>query len=123
MTMPPAKNKVPDYCLDCIGKMAIRCAWCGKPILIGDPVTLYTPEEGAEIPKYAVRYSGDPRCLVGCLRFDCADTGADRSGFWVPPGLVKKVPSVIEMLMASQGPSKVLIINNLRDPNDHGTFV
>ena len=31
------------YCLDCAEKMTIICPWCGKPIFVGDYVTLYTP--------------------------------------------------------------------------------
>jgi len=41
--MPLNEDKGLDWCLECIGKMAIRCAWCGEPILIGHPVTLYSP--------------------------------------------------------------------------------
>lgn len=90
MEMPLAKNGHPDYCLECIGKMGIRCAWCGEPITIGSPVTLYTPKKEFKVPDYAVRYgNGEEQALVGCLRWDCADTGADLCGYWVPPGVVK----------------------------------
>ena len=44
-------------------------------------------------------YNENPLQLVGCLRWECASTGADRMGFWVPPGIVHRVPSAIEMCM------------------------
>src|SRR6056297_2996220 len=43
--IPKNEDGTVDYCLDCLANMSIRCAWCGKPILIGDPVTLYTPKD------------------------------------------------------------------------------
>jgi len=101
------------YCHACIEKMAIRCAWCGKPIFIGDPVTLYTPAKpDFKIPEHAVRYSADPIRLVGCLRMDCAESGADRTGFWMPPGKVMRVMSPIEQMLATGNP---VIVNDLGD--------
>lgn len=101
--MPVAKNGRPDYCHACIGSMAIRCAWCGEPIHIGNPVTLYTPSKrGFVIPTYAVRYSKDPLQLVGCLAWGCAETGADRAGFWMPPGEVFRVPTVFEQFFGEK---------------------
>jgi phage FluMu protein Com len=70
-----------DYCIACIAKKTIRCAWCGNPIFIGDPVTLYSPKKGVKMPDHAVRYK-DTDCYVGCLGWDCAETGGDRAGFW-----------------------------------------
>ncbi|NTW30199.1 MAG: hypothetical protein HGA33_02895 [Candidatus Moranbacteria bacterium] len=95
--------------------MAIRCAWCGKPIFIGDPVTLYSPNEGFEIPEYAVRYSEDPLRLVGCLRWDCADSGIDRSGFWMPPGEVMRVMSPIEQVLATGTAAIVSDVNDMSE--------
>ncbi len=100
MEMPLAENGHPDYCLDCIDKMSIRCAWCGKTITIGSPVTLYIPKKGFKIPDYAVSYGeGEQKALVGCLGWDCAECGADLAGCWVPPGIVKRVPSPFEIAM------------------------
>jgi hypothetical protein len=49
--------------------MTITCPWCGKPILIGDYVTLYTPSDpNFKIPEGAVVYSENPLQLVGCQR-------------------------------------------------------
>lgn len=84
LQMSLGKNRRPDYCLDCIAKMAIRCAWCGKPIFIGRPITLNTPHESNfQIPEYAVVYDEDPPQLVGCFSQGCADA-MDLAGFWMP---------------------------------------
>ena len=84
----------PDYCLDCLVKMAIRCAWCGEPILPGEPITLYSLSPivlDKTRPDYTVKYlDGDRLCYVGCMRWNCADSGADRAGSWVAPGEVNK---------------------------------
>ena len=82
-TEMPLRDGGVDYCLDCIGKMAIRCTWCGETIFIGDPITLYsTSTQGFQPPEYAIRYKDNQ--FVGCLGWDCAETGADRAGFWLP---------------------------------------
>jgi hypothetical protein len=122
LLMPISDNGNPDYCLKCIGKMTIKCAWCEKPIRIGDPVTLYIPTETFKVPVHAVRYDEYEKALVGCLRIHCADGGVDRQGFWVPPGKVARVPSPIEMLL-EKGNGSTLIINDLSDPTDLGRFV
>lgn len=112
------KTKVPlidgkiEYCHQCLSKMAIQCAWCGKPIFIGDPITLYTPSEEFEIPKHAVVYSEEPLQLVGCRRSDCADTGADYCGVWYPPGKVQRIASAIEIAMANPDHA---VIGNIHD--------
>lgn len=103
MDMPLAKNGKPDYCLKCIGNMSIRCAWCGGSIIIGNPVTLYIPTDTYDVPDYAIHYKKDnSKAVVGCLGWDCADTGADRSGFWLPgndgKGKVQKIPTEYERL-------------------------
>ncbi|MEI6627472.1 MAG: hypothetical protein WCL61_02660 [bacterium] len=118
MAMPLSENGNPNYCLDCIAKMAIRCAWCGEAISIGSPVTLYTPKEDYKIPEYATRYQNNAKSLVGCLRWNCADSGMDRQGFWMPPGKVKRVPSPLEMALASG--DQVVIVSDLSDPNNLG---
>lgn len=95
LTMP----NPPEYCLRCIEKMSIRCAWCGKSITIGDGITLYSPKLGCEIPAHAVKFSDDPQCLVGCLRWNCCISGADINGSWVPPGKVEYSPSPMELAL------------------------
>lgn len=76
----------PTYCGTCLASMAIRCAWCGRAIFIGDPVTLYFQSSGELhiLPDRAVVYDQARKTLVGCLGRNCADTGADRAGFWMP---------------------------------------
>lgn len=94
-----------SYCLDCVEKMKIVCPWCGKPIFIGDYITLYTPKDpNFVIPKGSVIYSKEPLRLVGCQRTSCANTGADYCGFWDIPGKVKKFPSAIERAMETGRP-------------------
>jgi hypothetical protein len=106
----------PLFCLDCLTQHTIPCAWCGCSILPGDPVTLYSPTNPAFMPKSrgVVRFSDNPVTYVGCLRPDCAETGADRAGFWCPPEGVRRVPSVIETLLAN--PGKGVLLENVADP-------
>lgn len=106
-----------DYCHKCLGKMAARCAWCGKPIFIGGPITLYTPKETFKIPEYAVKFSENPTQLVGCPRTSCAETGADYAGFWIPPGKVKRFPSMIErsLMDMAQGGDGIVIMEKVSD--------
>lgn len=105
----------PEVCGDCLAAMAICCGWCGEAIFIGDPVTLYRAprEKIAELPEGAVSYLADYMeggsrayiSVVGCLGWNCADTGADRAGFWLPDlnrpghGHVELVESMYEIAM------------------------
>jgi len=115
MKMPLTENGNPDYCLKCIGEMSIKCAWCGNPITIGSPITLHTPQKDYEVPEYAVRYTeGGSNALVGCLGWNCAYTGADMCGRWMPPGKVERMPSPLELCMASGG---VVIVGDTHDPS------
>lgn len=146
MTMPLAENGRSDYCLDCIGKMAIPCGWCGKSIHVGDPITLYVAGKDAKLFPGAKAYLGtvgDPAVnvetlaakpwlagssaeqvtVVGCLRWECADTGCDRAGFWIPPGTVDRVQTPIEMLLASGRPEAAVIVSDLGDRRNIGTIV
>ncbi len=130
----PSAN--PLWCPQCFAKAAIKCAWCGYPIVPGDPVTLYTPGPRSDIfistkepseaqirrqqkefvlPDGAVVYSQNPLRVVGCLRWECADTGGDRAGFWVMPGKVRRVMTIEEMLLAT-GNEEMLWIGDLSDP-------
>ncbi|TXH01059.1 MAG: hypothetical protein E6R05_06160 [Candidatus Moraniibacteriota bacterium] len=109
-------DKQPRWCIDCINALAIPCAWCGGSIYPGDPVTLYSPRDPDYQPKHegAVRYLEDPVTYVGCLRFICAETGADRAGFWHPPQGVYRHPSALELILAN--PGKGVIMNDVTDP-------
>lgn len=125
MTKMPKNDKGSiDYCLDCIGKMAIRCAWCSNPIFIGQPVTLYTPPSDFQIPAHAIVYSQDPLRLVGCLGWDCADTGAARAGFWLPgengKGRVQRIQTAYDALLKSEEPSIAIVddLSNIKESPD-----
>ena len=139
--MPMNKNSSVDYCLDCIGKMAIRCAWCSDPIFIGDPITLYSPgprtglfsserpseaqktrkQDGFVVPDGAVVYRENPLTLVGCLGWNCADTGADRAGFWLPgedgKGHVHRVQTAYEAILGAKEPSMMIVgdLGNIKE--------
>lgn len=121
LQMPLADNGHPDYCLECVAAMSVRCAWCGKSIDVGDPVTLYVPKESFVAPDYAVRHEeGGHVSLVGCLRWECASSGADRQGFWYPPGKVKRVPSPVELALASPGGMSSVFVPDVSDPRNLG---
>ena len=118
ITELPIKNGTTPYCHRCLEKMAIRCAWCGRAIFIGDPITLYSPrDKDQKMPDYAISYKDR---FVGCLRWNCAETGADRAGFWYPPGRVVRVPTLIEMCMQSMqnGGDGVVFVSDLHDPKE-----
>ncbi len=106
----PLEGKKTAYCHSCLAEMTIKCAWCGKPIFIGDRVTLYTPCNG-KVPDHATVFSKDPLRLVGCSRWDCAETGGDISGSWQPPGKVARRPSLTELVLST---GKMVICNNLQ---------
>lgn len=123
VAMPFSGNGNPDYCLDCVSKMSISCAWCEKFIHVDDPVTLVSPEKSFTVPEYAVRYDKDESCIVGCLRWNCADSGVDRQGFWMPPGKVARVPSPIEILMSGGNEDKAVIVGDYSDLADLGKII
>lgn len=127
LQMPLNDAKGVDWCLECVAKMAIRCAWCGEPIHIGNPVTLYTPEKKDFVmPDHAVVHQKDPLQLVGCLRWDCAETGADRAGFWIPgndgKGTVHRVPSPLELAFASGQGVVVGDLGNMQEAGNPTLF-
>jgi hypothetical protein len=120
-TVVPVKDGKTDYCHECLGKMAIRCAWCGEVIFIGEPITLYTPRrEDFKIPEHAVAHNKDPLQLVGCLGWNCAATGADRAGFWYPPGKVFRVPSPAEIAFST---GETVVTNDLGSMSTGETVV
>lgn len=99
MSMPYGEDNQPEYCLACIAKMTIRCAWCGLPIYVGDPIILGIPMDEFKVPDYAVRYTeNESEALIGCLRWRCGDA-VNMCGRWMPPGKVERFPSPIEMAL------------------------
>ncbi|MGM0629365.1 MAG: hypothetical protein ACQESA_02980 [Patescibacteria group bacterium] len=88
VVLPIINDKTP-FCHLCLEKMTIGCAWCGRPIFIGDPITLCFPRYISKIPNNAVIYKINSLImLVGCLRIQCANECANKTGFWHPPGRV-----------------------------------
>lgn len=104
--MKPNEDGEIPFCLDCIAGMAIQCTLCGKPIFIGDPLTLFKfRDPDHPVPDYAVTYNDEK--LIGCLRDTCCDTIAERSGFWIPDeesrtGSVRRVASPFAQAMQGQ---------------------
>jgi hypothetical protein len=47
------------------------------------------------------------------MRWDCAYTGAEFSGYWVAPGKVRRVPSPLELVLQT---SKPVVFNDIEDP-------
>lgn len=113
----PIEDDEANDCHRCLGKMTIKCAWCEKPIFIGSPITLYSPtdKKGFKLPKHAVIYDKEKMAVVGCLRWDCVNSVIDRAGFWYPPGKVERVPSPLEIVMAT---NSCVIVQDLSDPNE-----
>ena len=101
----PNQDGTVDYCHKCLEKMAIRCAWCTKPIFRGDTITLYIPIEDStyKLLESAVMYDKERMQVVGCGRTTCAESGADYCGTWVPGencvGQVQRYNSAIEQSM------------------------
>jgi hypothetical protein len=92
------------YCFKCQKKMIIKCAFCEKPIFIGDPIVLIPPRNRFfQLPARAIIYSKKPVLLIGCLRMDCIDKNNSQKAFWFPPGKVKKVPSFFESAVEKAG--------------------
>lgn len=112
-------------------EMAILCAWCGELILPDSPITLYSPIDQLKTPlkpgsKAFVVENGTANYVpftgfipeghhlvyVGCLRWNCSISGADRAGFWIPPGMILRTPSPLELALNSNEP---VIIEDLGD--------
>lgn len=120
MSMPQSDNGLPDYCLNCIAEMSIRCAWCGGNITIGDPVILGVPDQGFKVPEYAVyHHEAGQSALVGCIKGECSDSIMLVSGIWMPPGIVLRVPSPLQLCIQGvngEGPSMVIVDNVQKYP-------
>ena len=104
MKMPMNDRDSVDWCLDCVAKMTIQCAWCKLPIFIGNPITLYVATGGIGDRAHAVVWTQNPLRLVGCM--DCADTLTDQGGFWLPDekgnGSVCVQKTIYEMFLVSK---------------------
>lgn len=111
----PVSNGKTSYCHSCLSKMTILCAWCQKPIFIGDPITLYSPKdvESFTVLKDFHAYSHEPLVLVGCLSWECGEY-MDRAGFWYPDG-VHRVLSPCELVLQN---NSAVIINDIGNPDE-----
>jgi hypothetical protein len=104
--LPLVHGTIP-YTLAEINDLTILCAWCQKPIFIGDYVTLYIWSKPlTQMPKGAQVHSIHPAAqVVGCQRDACCDTIADLQGHWVPnderpgQGKVDCFTSVLERMI------------------------
>ncbi len=110
-TLPFVDGQI-QYTLDELRGMTATCAWCGKPIFIGDMITLYgTSREGnLKVKEGATLYALLPTALwVGCNRDSCTDTVADWQGRWVPDettfgkGQVERMMSPLELMLQNPG--------------------
>lgn len=92
------ENGETDYCLECIGKMAIRCAWCSNPIAIGDAVTLRPPVAGRKLVNSNGCASDEAGRYLGCLKCGCLRS--EEKGVWAFPGRVRLFPVLWEPVRA-----------------------
>lgn len=94
--MLPVEEGVAEYCLDCLSAMTIRCAWCDQPIFIDDPVTLRDVSADWTLTSHAklsLRDEHDQRGrYIGCFRRTCVRTIDHPDGYWLPPGVVHRIP-------------------------------
>lgn len=85
------KGVQPEYCLDCIKAAMINCTRCGRPILLGDPVTLrgpWRPDERASAWTSWHYDSDDFRFAIGC-DYPVCGAGNYTRGKWVASGKKK----------------------------------
>jgi hypothetical protein len=113
--MPLSNNDCPDYCLDCVSKMSIRCAWCAEPIHVGDEISFYSP-----IEPYLSRRSpiiGHTKVggrYIGCTKCKLQKSDSGPSGIWSLPGKVLAYPI---------NETKELPIKSISNPSDLGKLV
>lgn len=131
-TMPKNADGGFDFCHACLGQMAIRCWICDRTIFVGDPITLYVPSDPFRwIPPHAAIYSLEHMEIVGCGRTDCAESGVDYRGNWVPSktqregrwvgGVQRRVDLLQQML---ENGEREIVINDLsRAPTLPGCII
>jgi len=63
------KNEAVELCPECMAKMAIRCARCGRIIYPGNPIAFWEPEEiSREYYRYATLFIDDTHNVaIGCI--------------------------------------------------------
>lgn len=72
-----------NYCANCFLKLGIPCAFCGSPIILGSPITLYRLRPGCK-PAHQDALCFDGDVYIGCLNPGCAHSPLAIAGFWVP---------------------------------------
>ncbi|MCL5406967.1 MAG: hypothetical protein M1429_00480 [Patescibacteria group bacterium] len=105
----------PDFCLSCLESAIIRCAWCGQTIWPDNPITLYETSQKDFQPKDGSRLYSEKdgyKTYVGCLRWNCADTLADRAGFWRMPGFVERQMSPIEQCLNT---GEMVVVEDIKE--------
>ena len=123
----PRGEKSPEYCLDCLSKMGIKCGWCKETIFVGDIITLYSPNKDKKWQEMkndseVVIHNEEHKQIVGCGRTSCADSGMDYAGSWEPPGKVYRRPTAVEMLMANPD-AKMVLNNDAKNPNSENQLI
>lgn len=90
--LPIKKGKTP-YCHKCLSKMAIRCAYCGNPIHIGDMVIIGPAvDQGNMFDQYTAFYKGSKIYVVCTDRASCVEVaGIAEAGIWVAPGRIQLI--------------------------------
>lgn len=83
VSLPRQQEKI-YYCSSCLERMTVLCAWCCRPIFVGEAVTAYQPLENFEPPLLAQVYEKDSTRLIGCSRPDCLSSPTDIIGRLVP---------------------------------------
>ncbi|MFH1088361.1 MAG: hypothetical protein V1719_00795 [Patescibacteria group bacterium] len=83
-------RKCPDCAIEYLVSHGIRCASCGLPILPGAPIARYNIVGSHKPWTCYISEEMDGRVsrktVIGCLRWDCCDTGAYFSGHWTEEG-------------------------------------
>lgn len=109
----------PEYCLSCLGRMAVQCICCEKPIWVGDSVTLYQPNQKDKLPRYAFRLYKGSDYYVACTRLDCAKNRKSILAHWLPPGKVVSDSPPTETVLSTRVAVSVSELNNYpRYPED-----
>jgi hypothetical protein len=85
-------------------------------IAVDDPIRLsFSCDPNHQYPDYAVSYRD--ACgrvsYVGCLRSNCANTGAEISGYWQMPGEVCRAPSVFDLVTQNPNSERVLYFRDI----------
>lgn len=80
-------KRCPNCTIEYFIKDVIRCASCGLPILPDEPIALYGLEGKHHPWTCYISKEGEPsKSVIGCLRWECCDSGAYFAGHWSVDG-------------------------------------